>query len=150
MRKRFCSNKTVTLENVFPTMYCPVCGKEFLLQRDWGCVVTEKGTGDGSIRVCSIPCMKKLESMFLERNAKRARNTRTVRAYKMVLIDKMSKDEVMKELNVQSIGALGHLVDHAITMYWKEIQWLEEHDAWLPSLSPAATSLPEGETRSAT
>lgn len=138
-----------SLEHAFPSMICPVCGKEFLIKKDWGCVVSMKGTRYDSAKVCSIPCMKKLEDMLIEQDALHARNSRILKTYKLHVIDGLSKEEVQKILGHPTLESVKNDADNAETMYFREILWLDEHDAWLPSLSPAATSLPEGETRSA-
>ena len=137
-RKKICSWNEITLEHLFPTLICPVCGKEFLLQQDWGCVVSLKGTRYDSAKVCSIPCMKKLEDMLIEKEAMHARELRTVKTYKLYEIDGLSKEEIQQMLGHPTLDSVKNDVDNAETMYWREILWLDEHDAWLPSETRSA------------
>lgn len=129
-RKKICSWNEITLEHIFPTLICPVCGKEFLLQQDWGCVVSLKGTRYDSTRVCSIPCMKKLEDMLIEKDALHARELRSVKTYKLYEIDGLSKEEIQKMLGHPTLESVRKDADLAETMYWREIMWLDDHDAW--------------------
>ena len=122
---------TITYDVLFPTLVCPVCGKEFLRRKDWGCVVTVRGSeascNASRVRLCSIPCMKKYEADLLEKDARHAETLRCCQSYKLHMIDGLPVEEVQKRL--------GHgrgeyvMVDcrNADVMYWQEIEWLNKH-----------------------
>ena len=125
--------KCVDLSVLFPMRTCPVCGREFLKRRDWGCVVESRQTGMKATRavtvLCSIPCMKEYDRRQLERNARHADTLRCVQAYRLRFHDHLESGEIMRRLGHPRIEYVSRDCEFALNMYWQEIEWLE-HNVW--------------------
>lgn len=124
--------KEVNLSVILPVLTCPVCGKEFLKRRDWGCVVTTRGTeaapGASYVKLCSIPCMRKYEAQMLEADAKHAATLRCCQSYKLHVIDGLSPEEVQKRLGHGKADYVARDCLNAEEMYFRELDWLNKHD----------------------
>lgn len=125
-------NKYLTI--LFPEEVCPVCGKTFIKRKDWGCVVTARGNGISSnsrfVRLCSIPCMKQYEKILDEKDAKHAATLRCCKSYKLHVIDGLSTEETAARLGHKRPAYVNSDCNFANDVYWKEIEWLEKHNAW--------------------
>ena len=122
---------TLTFDVLFPMMTCPVCGREFLKRKDWGCVVTVRGNSvspnSSFVRLCSIPCMRAYEEELLAGEAKKAAKLRCCKTYKMRMIDGLSVEETRKRLGHRYACDVTRDVSKADTVYYREIDWLNRH-----------------------
>ena len=116
------------LSDIWPSATCPICGREFIKRRDWGCV-TEDERGRQTL-VCSIPCMRQAEDAWFRKRVEKAKTLRGVLAYRDFYHRHMTVPEIMERYGWKQKFLLHNNLKNVKTMYWKELEALEK-EGWM-------------------